>query len=163
FSISYYGQGQNLGALLDLSIRNDTKGEKSLDDVMRTLYRDFYQKQKGFTTEELLGVINKLTKHDYKNFLSRYVRGVEVPTYEQFFGYAGLKAEKKVEKQMRLGWNTRANPSGGVDIADLDPSGTVAKAGLKIGDTVLSMDGMELKGGLTGEQRAQLAGKIDQT
>lgn len=164
FEISYYGQGQNLGALLDLSIRNDTKGEKGLDDVMRTLYKNFYEKQKGFTTEDLIGVFNNLTKRDYKDFIRRYVRGVEVPPYEQIFGYAGLKAEKKVEKQMRLGWNTRANPSGGVDIADIDPNGATAKAGLKIGDTVFSIDGMELKGGgLTGEQRTQLVGKIGQT
>src|SRR5689334_19667929 len=40
FGISYYTQGQNLGALLDLSIIRDTAGAAGLDDVMRTLYNE---------------------------------------------------------------------------------------------------------------------------
>lgn len=54
FGIDYYAQGQNLGALLDLSIRHDTAGQASLDDVMPRLYRDFYQLGKGFSTEDTL-------------------------------------------------------------------------------------------------------------
>ena len=89
FGISYYTQGQNLGALLDLSIRHDTGGAKSLDDVMRALYRDFYLKGKGFSTEDMMAIIKRLTGRDYKDFYSDYVWGVKVPPYETIFGYAG--------------------------------------------------------------------------
>src|SRR5262249_2418761 len=52
-SISYYDNGAMLGALLDLSIRNASGNRKSLDDVMRSLYRKYYQeKQRGFTDTE---------------------------------------------------------------------------------------------------------------
>ena len=68
FGISYYTQGQNVGALLDLSIRHDTEGRASLDDVMRALYTDFYGRGRGFSTEDQIGVVNGLTKGDYADF-----------------------------------------------------------------------------------------------
>ncbi|HWN99152.1 MAG TPA: hypothetical protein VNS63_07765, partial [Blastocatellia bacterium] len=86
FGISYYTQGQNLGALLDLSIIHDTAGASRLDDVMRALYREFYLKGKGFTTEDMIGIVNRLTKLDYHEFYRKYVWGVEVPSYETIFG-----------------------------------------------------------------------------
>jgi predicted metalloprotease with PDZ domain len=98
FGISYYAQGENLGALLDLSIIHDTAGTSGLDDVMRTLYRDFYKKGKGFSTEDMISVINHLTARDYHDFYRRYVWGVEVPPYDQILGYAGYHIEKQKRK-----------------------------------------------------------------
>ncbi len=62
FSISYYTQGPNLAALLDLSIRHDTHGASGLDDIMRTLFTDFYQRGRGFSTEDLISVINRISR-----------------------------------------------------------------------------------------------------
>jgi predicted metalloprotease with PDZ domain len=45
-TISYYDKGPALGALLDFKIRNETKNKKSLDDVMRFLYKKYYQQLK---------------------------------------------------------------------------------------------------------------------
>lgn len=95
FGISYYIQGQNLGALLDLSIMRDTGGKMRLDDVMRILWRDFYQKGKGFTMEDVISIINKMTKRDYREFFRRYIQGVEVPPYNEILGYAGYSVEKQ--------------------------------------------------------------------
>ncbi|HEY7546762.1 MAG TPA: hypothetical protein VID27_17855, partial [Blastocatellia bacterium] len=94
FEISYYTQGQNLGALLDLSLLHDTEGAVRLDDVMRTLYKDFYLKGKGFSTDDMLAVIKRLTRRDYHEFYRRYVWGVEVPPYDEILGFAGYRAEK---------------------------------------------------------------------
>jgi predicted metalloprotease with PDZ domain len=42
-----------LGAMLDLEIRNASGNRRSLDDVMRSLYRFYYQeKRRGFTDAE---------------------------------------------------------------------------------------------------------------
>jgi predicted metalloprotease with PDZ domain len=133
FGISYYTQGQNLGALLDLSILHDTSGAAGLDDVMRALYIDFYQKGKGFTTEDLIGIINRLTKRNYREFFRKYVSGVEIPPYDTILGYAGYQAES----------NARANPTIGVGldrtnegirITRVVAGGQAAKAGLRVGD-----------------------------
>ena len=44
FSISYYTQGQNIAALLDLSIRHDTNAVAGLDDVFRELFNENYKR-----------------------------------------------------------------------------------------------------------------------
>ncbi len=40
YGISYYAKGKIIGWLLDLAIRQETNGAKSLDDVMRALYQE---------------------------------------------------------------------------------------------------------------------------
>lgn len=140
FSISYYTQGQNLAALLDLSIRNDTAGASSLDDVMRALYRDHYQKGKGFTTDDMIGIINRLTKKDYRPFYESYVFGVEVPDYDRIFGYAGYKLERKQQAAADLGFSARPR-NGGFTILGVEPNGPAAAAGLRIGDVITKING----------------------
>src|SRR3989449_9171629 len=55
----YYPKGSLTGLLLDVSIRDASDNQHSLDDVMRALYTRFYQKQKGFTTQDLLGLLRE--------------------------------------------------------------------------------------------------------
>ncbi|MEW6129787.1 MAG: hypothetical protein AB1757_22295 [Acidobacteriota bacterium] len=101
FEISYYTQGQNLGALLDLSILNDTKGQFGLDEVMRSLFKDFYLKGKGFSIDDFLTIVNRLTKRDYRNFITRYAYGVAVPPYDEILGFAGYYLDKDALKEGR--------------------------------------------------------------
>ena len=112
FGISYYTQGQNLGALLDLSIIHDTSGAYSLDDVMRTLYRDYYKRGRGFTTADILGIINRLTKRDYTEFFRKYVSGVEVPPYDRILRYAGYQAQSTTPTSSSAGRGNGASDSG---------------------------------------------------
>ena len=52
-TISYYEKGPVVGLLLDFAIRNATQNKKSLDDVMRYLYRYYYKElNRGFTDAE---------------------------------------------------------------------------------------------------------------
>ncbi len=140
FTISYYTQGQNLGALLDLSIRNDTNGEKSLDDVFRTLYNDNYKKGKGFTTEELIRVIDRLTKKNYKTFFDDYIFGVKVPDYDRIFGYAGYELKQNKQTLPDTGFISRPR-NGGLGINRVTPNGPAAKAGLRQGDVIMKVNG----------------------
>jgi predicted metalloprotease with PDZ domain len=104
FEISYYTQGQNLAALLELSILQDSNGKYGLDDAMRALYKDFYMRGKGYSTEDFLAIINRLTKSDYTKFFRKYINGVDVPPYNDILGYAGyqLDAEGLKEKRYRI-------------------------------------------------------------
>ena len=47
--ISYYDKGALLGMLLDLIIRKRSGGARSLDDVMRYLYTEYYKKGRNYT------------------------------------------------------------------------------------------------------------------
>jgi predicted metalloprotease with PDZ domain len=145
FGISYYTQGQNLGALLDLSILNDTDGKYRLDDVMRALFSENYKKGGGFTTEEMIAIINGLTKKDYHDFYNKYVWGTEVPDYGRIFGYAGYKLEKKTESQVDLGFFGRFR-NNGFAVNGLVPGSGAAQAGLRQGDVITRIDGQSVIG-----------------
>ena len=140
FGISYYTQGQNLAALLDLSIRNDTDGRSSLDDVLRALLDEHYKKGKGFTTAEMIGIINKITKKDYTDFFDRYVFGTEVPEYDRIFGYAGYTLVRKTDATPDFGFSVRPR-NGGFAVNGVETGGSAANAGLKVGDVITKING----------------------
>jgi predicted metalloprotease with PDZ domain len=164
FQISYYTQGQNLGALLDLSVRHDSNGAHDLDEVMRTAYANFYKRGRGFTSEDFISVVSKLAGRDYRDFFRRYVTGTDAPPYDEIFGYAGYRLEKATRKLPSLGVNFNATDQGLV-ITNVAPDGAAARAGLATGDVLLKIDDTSLRatpgGGISIAN--SLAGKIDQT
>ncbi|MEO8648364.1 MAG: PDZ domain-containing protein, partial [Acidobacteriota bacterium] len=143
FGISYYTQGQNLGALLDLSIRHDSGGKASLDDVLRTLYRENYQRGRGFTIDDMVAVIKQLTKQDYAEFFDRYIYGTEIPDFDRIFGYAGYRIEKTKHTTAVFGWAGRVR-NGGFVINYIRPETPAAEAGLHVGDIVMSYNGVDV-------------------
>ncbi|HKV37595.1 MAG TPA: PDZ domain-containing protein [Blastocatellia bacterium] len=161
FGISYYTQGQNLAALLDLSIRHDTAGARSLDDVMRTLYRDFYQKDRGFSTEDMIGVIDQMTGHDYHKFYADYVNSVESPPYETILGYAGYAVTKSPSVAPDIGIRAASSPDGTI-VRQVASGSAAAEAGILPGDVLTSIDGVEIKR-RSGAAIEQLTRRIGQT
>lgn len=89
-SISYYDKGPVLAALLDLKIRHETKNSRSLDDVMRSLYYDYYKKAgRGFTEAEFRAVCERTAGTELAEFFD-YANTVKPLDYKKYFAYAGL-------------------------------------------------------------------------
>ena len=145
FGISYYGQGENLGALLDLSILNDTNGKRSLDDVMRSLFSGFYRRSRGFTTEDMIGIVNRLTQKDYHDFYRKYVFGTEVPKYDQIFGYAGYRFERKDQQEVEIGFSGSFTANG-FAVQFVEPNSGASVAGLRPKDVIVKLDGKSALG-----------------
>lgn len=92
-TISYYDKGPVVGLLFDFAIRHATNNKQSLDDVMRRLYREYYQqKKRGFTEKELREVIESMagTKLDE---LFDYVYTTKDLDYKKYLAYAGLNID----------------------------------------------------------------------
>jgi predicted metalloprotease with PDZ domain len=109
---------------------------------MRTLFTDFYQRGRGFSTEDLIRVVNRITRKSYEDFFSRYVSGTDVPPYETIFGYAGYQVERATRKIPNLGVNL--NDQGRV--TSLPPGSDAGTTPLQAGDIILSIDGQTLEG-----------------
>ncbi len=99
-SFSYYMKGQVVGALLDLEIRHRTGNTRSLDDVMRLLYRRFYVdapaetyylKGRGYKGADFLAAVNEVSGSNFSGFFSSYVSGTSELDYGTILGYAGLR------------------------------------------------------------------------
>lgn len=92
--ISYYDKGELLGLLLDLEIRRRTNNAKSLDDVMRTLYANFFEKGRNYTPADFQKTCETVAGGGLEEFFARYVRGREELPYNQIFSAAGLRLEQ---------------------------------------------------------------------
>src|SRR3546814_649368 len=74
--VSYYTKGSLVAAGLDMLIRRDTQGAKSLDDVMRLMWvrygREFYQgRGKGIAEDAMAGLVKEATGVDVSDFIER--------------------------------------------------------------------------------------------
>ena len=91
--ISYYDKGAILGMLLDLEIRQRSKGAKSLDDVMRYLYTEFFKKNRNYTPEDFQRAAEQMAGSSLDAFFTRYVRGREELDYNAALTAAGLRLD----------------------------------------------------------------------
>jgi predicted metalloprotease with PDZ domain len=162
-TISYYNNGAMLGAMLDLKIRENSANRRSLDDVMRGMYKKYYvQKKRGFTDAEFEAECESVAGTKLEEVFSYAATSKEV-NYVKYFGLAGLKLERKSEAAPggSIGLDTRSEeipanemPSGRggrgreaaapalrlfvTDIAAGSPS---ARAELQPGDRIVDVDG----------------------
>ncbi|WP_394350781.1 M61 family metallopeptidase [Nibribacter ruber] len=94
-AISYYDKGPLVGLLLDFEIRHATQNKKSLDDVMRQLYWQYYKKAgRGFTDAEFQQTCETIAGKSLAS-LFEYVYTTKELDYATYLGYAGLKLETK--------------------------------------------------------------------
>ena len=92
--ISYYTKGAVLGLLLDATIRGRTDGKKSLDDVMRTLWTEFAQKNKNYTPQDFQRVCEQAAGTNLEPFFARFVRGREELEYNAPLAALGLRLQR---------------------------------------------------------------------
>ena len=89
-TISYYQKGPAIGLLLDMAIRHSTGNRKTLDDVMRTVYRVYYkEKKRGFTDAEFRKTCESIAGTDLSELFD-YVYTVKEPDYAKYLAYGGL-------------------------------------------------------------------------
>jgi predicted metalloprotease with PDZ domain len=91
--ISYYDKGAILGLLLDLEIRKRSHGAKSLDDVMRYLYAEFYKKGRNYTPLDFQKISELMAGSSLESFFAGYVRGREELDYNAALAAAGLRLD----------------------------------------------------------------------
>src|SRR6266516_7046098 len=70
--VDYYNKGSILGLLLDLEIRKRSNGAKSLDDVMRYLYTEFFKKGRNYSTEDFQKVSELMPGSSLEQFFTKY-------------------------------------------------------------------------------------------
>jgi predicted metalloprotease with PDZ domain len=144
--ISYYDKGAILGLLLDLEIRK--RSNKSLDDVMRYLYNDFYKKDRNYTPEDFQKACELMAGASLAEFFSRYVRGREELDYDGAFEAAGLrldtgatKDEKNLAEKAYLGADL-AQEQDRLMVKRVFAGSPAYEQGLNSGDQILALNNM---------------------
>ncbi len=141
----YYPKGALTGMLLDISIRDATDNRRSLDDVTRALFTRFYQKQRGFTTADLLALLREFGMPDVDTFYQRYINGREPLAYETVFSKAGIAVARQTVATPFLGVNAPLTAEGMWVVEGVVPGSAAEAAGLELGDFLVKVGDVEVR------------------
>lgn len=153
-AISYYPKGELVGMVLDLLIRGRTSGKRSLDDVMRAMYDEFYLKSpnssyylrgRGYQTEDLQRVTERVSGVKFDEFFNRYVRTAETLPYDEAFGYFGLKvARVTMREPFNAGLSLEFDENSAI-IESVRSNSPAENAGLQSGDEIVALAGKSIR------------------
>ncbi len=138
--ISFYNKGEVVAALLDLLIRRESGGAKSLDDVMRLLWRE----EKPLEESAFEQAVARLC--DPGDFFDRYVHGTDPLPYEELLPAVGVaigSAPQEVGPSLAA---TVRGEGGRLMVVNSTRGGAAMRAGLLAGDEIISIDGSRTAG-----------------
>ena len=146
--VDYYNKGELLGLLIDLKIRTATRGEKSIDDVLRHLNETYVVGPSregkgpigvGYPEDGILKALRAVSGEDWQTFHASYIRGVEELPFQEVLEAAGLSAAITIIETPDLGADLR-----GTGVLYVYPGGEADKAGIRQGDRVIGINGTEV-------------------
>lgn len=138
-NVSYYLKGAIASLILDVVIRVDTAGAKSLDDVMRHLWMQF-SGEVGYPEGGFQAIVEEAVGIDVAEFFDVFIRGTDDPDWNDWLENIGLMVEQHSDPG--------APPFFGFDHADgaitaVWADGPMEHGGLQPGDRVVAVDGFD--------------------
>jgi predicted metalloprotease with PDZ domain len=150
--VSIYTEGCLLSFVFDVFIIKNSDGKYSLDDVMKHLYEDFYQKNKGVSEQDYRNAIASFAGTSVTTIFENYVHNVTDYTQllQTSFDTIGLKMSSKPNdkiSQSKLGIKTLPQGSYFV-IKSIYPNSPADISGLMLEDEIIAVQTMDVSGNL---------------
>lgn len=143
--VSIYTEGMLAAFMLDMELRHATQSKRSLDDVMRALYQEYYKKGRGYTEANFLSCINQVGGKDFSYFFRDFYEGrgkIEEFLPESLFSI-GLEIKMQPSPFVHeglLGF-TILRQNGGLIVTDIANGSPAVHAGLAFNDCIMAVDG----------------------
>ncbi len=159
--VSYYTKGALIALALDLMIRRETAGQKSLDDVMLALWRKHGKPDVGVGEVDVEALAVAVTGLDLTAFFDTALRSVDDLPIDDLLetvavGYelrpatdskdkGGVKPvySEPLKPKPDLGLVHRPNAAG-VRVATVHDTGAALQAGLSAGDVLIALDDIKV-------------------
>ncbi|MFW6316517.1 MAG: PDZ domain-containing protein, partial [Cyanobacteriota bacterium] len=145
--ISYYLKGELVSLLLDLLIRHKHNNERSMDDVMRSLWEEFGKSEIGYTEEQLKSVLETVADTDLTEFLNTYLHTTTELPLADYLQPFGLQIQPTLEDEATPYLGIRVAQENGVTmIKFVDAESPAGIMGIDAGDELLAIDGIRVNG-----------------
>jgi len=147
YSASTHLQGELIGTMLDITIRNSTGGQKSMDDVMRLLFNQA-QRIDGRVIEH---GVEAVCGCDMTPFFDGYVRHGAALDFDRYLGLIGLQPRLswgpavyngEPERDLRV-WGYERDTT--LRLVINNPASIWGRAGLHSRDRLVSINGAPLR------------------
>lgn len=152
-TVSIYLKGSLVSWLMDKEIRALTNNKKSLDDLHYLLYKEYANKESGYTSHDVKQLLKQLTGNDFSEFWHNYIEGIKEINFDSLLAFYGLQIEQKDKKDdknkpaLSLGLKLKSD-KGLSQITRVDFDGPAWKAGLATGDQLIAINGFRINNNL---------------
>lgn len=143
-SISYYTKGAVVGFLLDAKLRLLSRGERSLDDLMRAAYKRF-SGARGYTPEQFRDLASELAGRDLGPWFASVIDTTDELDYSEALALYGLSFKEpeapKKDDEPSPGWLglRTADQSGRFVVTGLRRDTPGLLAGFNVDDEILAI------------------------
>ena len=144
-TVSYYEGGAMASLLLDLEMRRRTHNRASLDTLMRAMYEAFPASGPGFTTENLVETINRLTNSKFDEFFQNYISGAADYPFEELFPVVGLDMIPTFTGARAYAGLIMHELNGACVVKSVLSDGPAYAAGVNGGDEIVTLNGRKFK------------------
>ncbi len=149
YSASTHLQGELLGTMLDLIVRDATNGARSIDDVMRTMLERF-SGARGFGGQDIERTTGDVCGCKVHAFFETHVRGPKPIDFDQYLRLIGMRIQVswmpalgrdgQPTADLRLyAWQPPAEST--LSLVITNPGSTWGRAGLHTGDRLAALNG----------------------
>ncbi|RLW52580.1 MAG: peptidase M61 [gamma proteobacterium symbiont of Stewartia floridana] len=159
--VSYYAKGTLFALLLDLTIRLQSNGRFSLDQVMREMWLRYGKQGKGVPENGIEKVVADVTSLDLQSLFDLGLRSTaELPLTDCLseFGVAmkllpakssddkgGVLGDKEREQQSYTGIGAKwTGKNSGIKVQQVFDDGAAQNAGISAGDEIVAVDGLRM-------------------
>ncbi|HHM04610.1 MAG TPA: M61 family peptidase [Gammaproteobacteria bacterium] len=161
-TVSYYSKGALVALCLDLWIRRETRHARSLDDVMRALWRRYGQSGAGVPEDGFERVAEEVSGVALGDFFQRYVHGTGMPPVEELLAHFGVgfhvrpaegaddpggrplkESGERLARRVALGIRLAENQQE-ARLATVLSGSAAEAAGLAAGDVLVALDGLRV-------------------
>jgi len=149
YSAGTHLQGEVIGAMLDLIIRDATDGKRSMDDVMRKMLENF-SGEKGFTSKDIERTVSSVCGCNVQPFFQDYVLGKKAIDFKKYLSLIGLQHEiewkdatdndAKPIPDLRV-FSYQLPGENITRIGITNPTSSWGRSGLNTGDEIISVNG----------------------
>lgn len=140
-NVSYYAKGALVALTLDLTLRQASAGQASLDDLMRALWNEFGRTGRGVREADVRRLAAELAGCPLDDFFAASVHGTGDLPLASFLESFGVE----------LNFTDGGAPSLGVRLETAEPriscalaGGAAAASGLSGGDLLVAVDGLRV-------------------
>ena len=146
--VSIYTEGCLLAFVMDAKIRKATNNKRGIEEVMKRLYYNFAQNNKGYTEKDFIDQLENICGYSFQDFFNDYVHGstpYETILLEalDFIGLELIQTPSNSYSEANLGMKT-VHQSNQLLISAIYPGSPADMAGLSLGDELIALNTIKL-------------------
>lgn len=137
--VSYYTKGALVALCIDSSIRLQTKGEKSLDDVMRLMWQRKGETGQGLQEDEFAALVFEASGVDLTHSIAQWTQTTEeLPLADALKAYGFSLTQTPNDEAVYLGLHGQFKPEGML-VKQVINASPAHEAGIAAGDVLVAL------------------------